>query len=541
MKAQQNHKPQVVVITGASAGVGRATVREFAKRGAHIALVARGLDGLEGARREVEQMGGKALVFAADVADAAAMERVAAETEAKLGPIDVWINNAMASVFSPIKEMEPEEYKRVTDVTYLGQVYGALAALKRMLPRDKGSIVFVGSALAYRGIPLQSAYCGAKHAVEGFFDSLRSELLHDKSNVRVTMVQLPALNTPQFDWVKSRLPNKGRPMGKVFQPEVAADAIYFASQNNRREVFVGLPAVEAIIGTKLVPELGDWVLSRNGYQGQQTDQPENPNRPHNLWEPLPGDRGAHGRFDAEAASFSPQFWAVKHKPWVLAASALLTIGAAWALSRRKHRSDGNYAFDATEQEGQQIEGETAKDRTYTSRRTYPDQSAALQAFAWAEEKLFDVNAWSDLPGITAKFALHDPAGTPKTTTPQRGDYIRIDLPGPFPENWVQVTEVRADDLAAEFTVRPSRDPREKGEPAQGEVEHFFGKEARSTFRVALQGNTLVASEIGQNESINNQGAQAGNRAVVNTLVAKGGWAGVQQMQWKKLTDYLVHQ
>ncbi len=537
MKA--HHPPQVVVITGASAGVGRATAREFARRGAHLALVARGRDGLEGTRREVEALGGKALVFAADVADADALERVAAETEAVLGPIDVWINNAMTSVFSPVRQMEAAEYKRVTDVTYLGQVYGAQAALRRMLPRDRGSIVFVGSALAYRGIPLQSAYCAAKHAVEGFFDSLRAELLHDKSNVRVTMVQLPALNTPQFDWVKSRLPRKGRPMGKVFQPEVAADAIYFASQRNRREVFVGVPTVQAIIGDKFVPELGDWVLARNGYEGQQTDEPEDPNRPHNLWEPLPGDHGAHGRFDGEAASFSPQLWATKHKPWVLAATALLTAGAAWLLNRPKAPADGQVAFAATSREGPAEPasgGEAPKDRTYTSRRTYPDASSALQAFAWAEEKLFDVNAWSSLPGITARFALYDAAGVRKTSTPQEGDYIRVDLPGPFPENWVRVTGVRAGDLAAEFTVQPSHDPREGGE----ETEHFFRHEARSTFRVELDGNTLIAAEIGRHESINNQGAEAGNRAVINTVVAKGGWAVGQQMQWKKLTDYLVH-
>jgi short-subunit dehydrogenase len=537
----QRQKPQVVVITGASAGVGRATARLFAKRGAHLALVARGPDGLEGTRREVEALGGKALVFVADVADAAALERVAAETEAVLGPIDVWINNAMASVFSPARQMEPEEYKRVTEVTYLGQVYGTLAALRRMLPRDRGSIVFVGSALAYRGIPLQSAYCGAKHAVEGFFDSLRAELLHDKSNVRVTMVQLPALNTPQFDWVKSRLPRKGRPMGKVFQPEVAADAIYFASQRNRREVFVGVPTVQAILGDKLVPELGDWVLARQGYRGQQTDEPEDANRPHNLWEPLPGDRGAHGRFDGEAASFSPQLWATKHKPWVLAATALLTAGAAWLVNRRSTRPAAQPAPHAADTTGPAPEPEEVKDRTYTSRRTYPDASSALQAFAWAEEKLFDVNAWSSLPGITAKFALHDAAGMGKTTTPRVGDYIRIDLPGPFPENWVRVTSLRVGDTAAEFTVQPSGEPAAGGGEEGEEIEHFFRKEARSTFRVQLQGNTLIASEIGRHESINNQGAEAGNRAVINTVVARGGWALGQQLQWQKLTDYLVHQ
>lgn len=333
MNKEDRNKPQVVVITGASAGVGRATVREFAKRGAHIALIARGKDGLEGAKREVEQMGGKALVFAIDVADADAVERAAEETEATLGPIDVWVNNAMNSVFSPIKEMKAEEYKRVTDVTYLGQVYGALSALKRMLPRDRGSIVFVGSALAYRGIPLQSAYCGAKHAIEGFYDSLRTELLHDKSNVKTTMVQLPALNTTQFGFVKSRLPNKPRPMGMIFKPEVAAEAIVFASENNRREVFVGSPTVEAIIGNKLAPGFADYVLSRNGIKGQQTDEPADPNKPHNLWEPIPGDHGAHGPFVKESHGFSPQLWATMNRGWLAAASAVLAIGATLLLSR----------------------------------------------------------------------------------------------------------------------------------------------------------------------------------------------------------------
>jgi NAD(P)-dependent dehydrogenase (short-subunit alcohol dehydrogenase family) len=216
---------EVVVITGASAGVGRATVREFARRGAHVALLARGNDGLEGAKKDVEAAGGKALVLPVDVAQADQVEAAAAAVESNFGPIDIWVNNAMVSVFSPIKMTTAEEFKRVTDVTYLGYVYGTLAALKSMLPRDRGVIVQVGSALAYRGIPLQAAYCGAKHAVQGFVDSLRSELLHDRSNVRVTMVQLPALNTPQFSWVKSRLPKKPQPVPPIFQPEVAAKAI----------------------------------------------------------------------------------------------------------------------------------------------------------------------------------------------------------------------------------------------------------------------------------------------------------------------------
>src|SRR5436305_5827964 len=232
-------KPEVVVVTGASAGVGRATVRAFAQRGALLGLIARGSDGLEAARVEVEQLGGSALVFPVDVADAEKMEEAAARVEEEFGPIDIWVNNAMVSVFSPVKEMTAEEFHRVTEVTYLGVVYGTLVALKRMLPRDRGSIVQVGSALAYRGIPLQAAYCGAKHAIQGFTESLRCELLHDKSNVCVTMVQLPAMNTPQFDWVKSRLPHRAQPVPPLYAPEIAADAIVWASSHRRREMSVG--------------------------------------------------------------------------------------------------------------------------------------------------------------------------------------------------------------------------------------------------------------------------------------------------------------
>src|SRR6266478_291169 len=248
-----NRASEVVVITGASAGVGRATAQRFAKKGARIGLLARGIDGLEGARRDVEKLGGKALVIPVDVADADQVEAAAARIEAELGEIDIWINNAMTSVFSPIKEMTPEEFRRVTEVTYLGYVYGTLAALKRMLSRDRGVIVQVGSALAYRGIPLQAAYCAAKHAIQGFCDSLRCELLHDKSNVRLTMVQLPALNTPQFGWVKSRLPRRTQPVPPIFQPEVAAEAIYFAAHHPRREFYVGMPSVKAIVANKIAP------------------------------------------------------------------------------------------------------------------------------------------------------------------------------------------------------------------------------------------------------------------------------------------------
>lgn len=330
--ADMEKKRRVVVITGASAGLGRSIVREFAKTGADIALIARGVQGLEAAKREVEDAGGTAIIFPIDVADAEAVENAAAETERRLGPIDVWVNNAMNSVFSPVKEMTPEDYKRVTDVTYLGQVYGALSALKRMLPRDRGSIIFVGSALAYRGIPLQSAYCAAKHAIEGFFDSLRTELMHDKSNVNVSMVQLPAMNTTQFKFVKTRLPYKPRPMGTIYQPEVASEVIEYASRHPRREYYVGWPTVKAIVGNKIAPWYADWVLSRNGYDGQMTDEPEDPNRPHNLWEPLPGDHGAHGTFDDKSKDFSVVTWASLHKGTV-AASLVAMIGAFLLTSR----------------------------------------------------------------------------------------------------------------------------------------------------------------------------------------------------------------
>ncbi|MFP5213894.1 MAG: SDR family oxidoreductase, partial [Acidobacteriota bacterium] len=264
MKSSNN--PQVVVITGASAGVGRATAKAFARRGARIGLLARGLDGLEGAKADVEALGGKALAIQTDVSQAAEVERAAERIEKELGAIDIWINNAMASVFSPVKEMTPEDYSRVTDVTYLGYVYGTLAALKRMLPRDKGVIIQVGSALAYRGIPLQSAYCGAKHAIKGFTESLRCELLHDRSNVRAAMVHMPALNTPQFGWVKSRLPRKAQPVPPVYQPEVAAEAIVYAALHNRKEILVGWSTIGAIWGNKLFARVLDWYLAWTGYE-----------------------------------------------------------------------------------------------------------------------------------------------------------------------------------------------------------------------------------------------------------------------------------
>jgi NAD(P)-dependent dehydrogenase (short-subunit alcohol dehydrogenase family) len=314
----------VVVITGASAGVGRAAVRAFARQGANVGLIARGLDGLEGARREVEAMGGRALVLPADVSDHNAVEAAAEQVERELGPIDVWVNNAMVSVFSPVKDMEPDEFRRVTEVTYLGVVYGTLAALKRMLPRDRGAIVQVGSALAYRGIPLQSAYCGAKHAIQGFSESLRCELLHDGSHVHVTMVQLPAMNTPQFDWVKSRLPRKAQPVPPIYAPEIAADAIVWAAAHRRREMSVGAVTTGVIWGNKLAAGLGDRYLARTGYDSQQTDEPADPNRPDNLWHPLPGDRGPHGRFGDRTTHSSPQTWVNERLPAV----AMIAAGGA---------------------------------------------------------------------------------------------------------------------------------------------------------------------------------------------------------------------
>src|SRR5215467_5241406 len=309
-------KTETVVITGASAGLGRATAREFGRHGARVGLLARGLDGLEAAKREIEELGGSAIAISTDVADAAAVEAAAARVEEEFGPIDIWVNNAMTSVFSPAKEMLPEEFKRVTEVTYLGVVYGTLAALKRMLPRDKGTIVQVGSALAYRSIPLQSAYCAAKHAIEGFTMSLRTELIHDKSRVNVTMVQMPALNTPQFGWVKSRLKFKPQPVPPIFQPEVGARAIYWAAHHSRREIYAVWPTVEAIIGNKFAPGWLDRYLAKTGFASQQTCEPEDPNRPDNLWQPLAGDHGAHGAFDSKARGRSWEVRASLGRRWI---------------------------------------------------------------------------------------------------------------------------------------------------------------------------------------------------------------------------------
>ena len=331
------NEPQrrVIVITGASAGVGRATARAFAREGAAIGLIARGTEGLEATKREVEELGGQAMILPLDVSDAAAVESAAAAVEQELGAIDVWVNNAMLSVFSPIIEMQPDEYRRVTDVTYLGYVYGTLAALKRMKPRNRGAIIQVGSALAYRGIPLQSAYCGAKHAIQGFTDSLYSELIHDHSNISVTMVQLPAMNTPQFGWVKSRLPRKAQPVPPIYQPEIAADVIVWASKHRRREINVAWPTVKAIWGNNIAPGYADRYLAKHCYEDQQTSEREDPQRPNNLWQPVPGDHGAHGTFGDRAEEHSPEVWMSLHREWIAAGVAFLGFALGVAAATRK--------------------------------------------------------------------------------------------------------------------------------------------------------------------------------------------------------------
>jgi NAD(P)-dependent dehydrogenase (short-subunit alcohol dehydrogenase family) len=331
---------QVVVVTGASAGVGRATAVAFAERGARVALVARGKSGLEGALAEIDRLGGQAKAFEADMADAEQAENVARDVEASLGAIDIWVNDAFTSVFAPFMEIEPEEFKRVTEVDYLGYVYGTRAALKRMTRRDKGTIVQVGSALAYRGIPLQSAYCGAKHAIQGFHEALRCELLHDKSNVRVTMVQLPAVNTPQFDWVVSRLDKPAQPVPPIYQPEVAAKAIvYAAAHPERREYWVGGSTVGTLMANAVAPGLLDRYLAKTGYKSQQVDRPA-PTDKGNLWEPVDDAHGhdhtAHGSFDDRSKDRSVQVWASQnHGLLAVAAGGLAALATAAAFGRRR--------------------------------------------------------------------------------------------------------------------------------------------------------------------------------------------------------------
>lgn len=327
---------KVVVITGASAGVGRACVRAFARRGARLGLIARSQDGLEAACHEARQEGVPALPLSLDVSDARAVDDAAAKVEVELGPIDVWVNCAMVSVFAPVMDTTAEEFKRVTEVTYLGYVHGTQAALRRMRARNRGTIVQVSSALAHRAIPLQSAYCAAKHAVKGFTESLRSELVHDDVSVHLTEVELPALNTPQFGWSRAKLGRQPQPVPPIFQPELAADAVVFATTAGRRTLQVGWPAVKAILGEKVVPGFIDRYLAKTGYEGQMTDERIPADRPDNLYQALPGDHGAHGRFDARAKSHSAAFWMSKHRGTLLGLGglALVAIVAGWLRATR---------------------------------------------------------------------------------------------------------------------------------------------------------------------------------------------------------------
>lgn len=302
----KTNQGKVVVVTGATAGVGRAVVTEFARQGARIGLIARGKRGLEATKREIEELGGQALMLPTDVADAQQVENAAERVEQELGPIDIWVNNAMTTIFAPFLHITPDEFKRATEVTYLGQVYGTMSALKRMRARNCGTIVQVGSALAYRSIPLQSPYCGAKHAIVGFTDSIRSELIHDNSAVHITAVMLPAMNTPQFSWCRTRLANHPQPVPPIFQPEVAARAIVWAASHKEREVYVGFPTVKAIYGNQFAPAYADRFLAEHAYSGQQTSQPVQPDRPDNLFESVDADYGAHGIFGDRAKYFSVQ-------------------------------------------------------------------------------------------------------------------------------------------------------------------------------------------------------------------------------------------
>jgi len=318
---------RTVVVTGASGGVGRAVARQFGARGDRVALVARGEKGLDAAADEIRKSGGRAVTLPVDVADHAAVDAAAAKAEAEFGPIDVWVNTAFSSVFAPFTEIEPDEFRRVTEVSYLGYVYATRAALDRMLPRDRGTIVQVGSALAYRGIPLQTAYCGSKHAVQGFHEALRCELLHRKSGVHTTMVQLPAVNTPQFSWLRSRLNRGAQPVPPIYQPEVAAGAIVYAADHpRRREYWVGASTAGTLLANAVAPGILDRYLARTGFRSQQTDRPHDPTDPGNLWEPADGeqghDYGAHGDFDDRSKSRSLQVWASQHHGLVAGAAAV---------------------------------------------------------------------------------------------------------------------------------------------------------------------------------------------------------------------------
>ena len=329
---------KVVVVTGASAGLGRAIAHAFAERGTKVALLARNPEALKSAAAECRAMGGEPLAVPTDVSDAEAVEAAAARVEAELGPIDVWVNNAMVSVFSPVKEMEPADYRRVTEVLYLGFVHGTLAALKRMLPRNRGTIVQVGSALAYRSIPLQSAYCACKHAINGFTDSLRCELIHDKSDVKLTQVHMPAMNTWQFYWVKNRLPHKTQPVPPIFEPEVCARVVVEAAtaKRPRREYWVGASTVKGIVAQKFIPGLLDRYLATHGYDSQQLmDEPRDPEQPDNLYAYVPGRHSARGKFDAQSKEWSAQAWGVVNRGWLMLGAGVLMTAGALMVGRRR--------------------------------------------------------------------------------------------------------------------------------------------------------------------------------------------------------------
>jgi len=325
-----------VVITGAGAGVGRATARQFARERCDIGLIGRDPDRLEHAAAELRDLGVRALAVPTDVADAEAVEAAATRIEQELGPIDVWVNNAMATVFAPVSDTDAAEFRRGTEVTYFGTVHGTMAALRRMRPRRRGMIVNVGSALAYRSVPLQAVYCGAKSAIRGFTDSLRSELIHDHAGVNLTMVHLPAVNTPQFNWALNKTGRRARPVPPVYQPEVPARAIVFAAFHPRREIWVGFPTVVAILANRVAPGIADWYLARNGYSGQMTEEPQAADAPANLYVPVPGDFGAHGRFGGQARTGSLEMFTSRHRDaFAIAAFALAILaGRRWFRSRR---------------------------------------------------------------------------------------------------------------------------------------------------------------------------------------------------------------
>ena len=334
-RSRRQAAAQTVAVTGASAGVGRAIAHAFARRGAAVALLARDEGGLAAAAREVEELGGRALALPVDVAEAEAVERVASEIEERLGPLDVWVNDAMATILAPVHEISAEEFERATRVTYLGTVHGTMAALARMRPRNRGTIVQVGSALSYLAIPLQAPYCGAKFAIRGFTNSLRIELMHEHSGIWITMVQLPAVNTPQFEWCLTRMPNHPQPVPPIFQPEVPAEAVFWAAHHRRRELWVAHSTVKAILASYFAPALADRYLARTGYRAQQMgDLPVASDRPSNLFQTVPGTAATHGRFDDQATSRSPQVWLAQHRNLLLAASASALAAGLVGISRR---------------------------------------------------------------------------------------------------------------------------------------------------------------------------------------------------------------